>query len=171
MISRVRRSTAAFVAALALTGVLATPTAYAQPPSPLAIPVTGLIEGVASFAGTFNLTRFAVQNGGVVAIGTLTGTLTDLVNGVTTSIVRNVAVPIAEVTQATCEILNLELGPIHLDLLGLVVDLNEVVLNITAEPGPGNLLGNLLCAVAGLLDNPNGLARLLNNLLRALTRV
>jgi hypothetical protein len=27
-----------------------------------------------------------------------------------------------------------------------------VVLNITAEPGPGNLLGNLLCAVAGLLD-------------------
>ena len=31
--------------------------------------------------------------------------------------------------------------------------LDKVVLNITAVPGAGNLLGNLLCAVAGLLDN------------------
>ena len=46
------------------------------------------------------------------------------------------------------------LGPLHLDLLGLVIDLNQVILNITAEPGPGNLLGNLLCAIVGLLDNP-----------------
>jgi hypothetical protein len=41
------------------------------------------------------------------------------------------------------------------------------VLDITAEQGPGNLLGNLLCAVAGLLDSnaPGGLlANLLNQL-------
>ena len=168
MISRVRRSTAAFVAALLVSGVLATPTAFAQQQSPISIPVSGLIEGVASFVGTFNLARFAVQNGQVVAVGTLTGTLTNLVTGAVTSVVRNLAVPIAQVTQATCEILNLELGPLHLDLLGLVIDLNEVVLNITAQPGPGNLLGNLLCAVAGLLDNPNALARLLNQILGAL---
>ena len=55
----------------------------------------------------------------------------------------------------------------HLDLLGLNVDLNQVVLNITAVPGAGNLLGNLLCSVAGLLDGSgiNGLANLLNRLL------
>jgi hypothetical protein len=53
---------------------------------------------------------------------------------------------------ATCDILNLVLGPLHLDLLGLVIDLNQVVLNIVAQSGAGNLLGNLLCAVAGLLD-------------------
>jgi hypothetical protein len=35
------------------------------------------------------------------------------------------------VAQATCPILNLVLRPLHLDLLGLVVDLNQVVLNIT----------------------------------------
>jgi hypothetical protein len=29
---------------------------------------------------------------------------------------------------------------------------DPIVVDIRAEPGPGNLLGNLLCAVAGLLD-------------------
>ncbi len=48
-----------------------------------------------------------------------------------------------------------------------MVDLNHVALNITAQTGPGNLLGNLLCAVAGLLDGNGitGLATLLNRLL------
>jgi hypothetical protein len=50
-----------------------------------------------------------------------------------------------------CSILHLVLGPIDLDLLGLVVHLNRVVLDITAQPGPGNLLGNLLRAIAGLV--------------------
>jgi hypothetical protein len=44
------------------------------------------------------------------------------------------------------------LGPLNLDLLGLVVTLNQVNLVINAVPGAGNLLGNLLCAVAGLLN-------------------
>jgi hypothetical protein len=48
------------------------------------------------------------------------------------------------------------------------VSLNRVVLDITAVPGAGNLLGNLLCSVAGLLDNPSALATLLNQILGAL---
>jgi hypothetical protein len=52
----------------------------------------------------------------------------------------------------SCNILHLVLGPLDLNLLGLHVHLNRVVLDITAIPGAGNLLGNLLCAVAGLLD-------------------
>jgi hypothetical protein len=52
----------------------------------------------------------------------------------------------------SCNILTLDLGPLHLDLLGLVVDLNAIHLTITAQQGSGNLLGNLLCAVAGLLN-------------------
>ncbi len=42
---------------------------------------------------------------------------------------------------------------------------------MTAVPGSGNLLGNLLCAVAGLLDGPGPVARLvalLNELLAVL---
>jgi hypothetical protein len=54
--------------------------------------------------------------------------------------------------EAGCPILDLQLGPLDLDLLGLRVQLSQVDLNITAEPGPGNLLGNLLCAVVSLLD-------------------
>jgi hypothetical protein len=56
-----------------------------------------------------------------------------------------------------CDILNLELAPITLDLLGLIVHLDNcqngpITVDITAHPGPGALLGNLLCALAGLLD-------------------
>ena len=74
----------------------------------------------------------------------------------------------------TCPILHLELGPLDLNLLGLRVQLNQVVLDITAIPGPGNLLGNLLCAIAGLLDGVDLsgiLGNLLQNLLDALIRL
>lgn len=65
----------------------------------------------------------------------------------------NRSLPVTSAATAnTCRILNLRLGPLHLNLLGLVVNLNRVHLTITAVRGPGNLLGNLLCAVAHLLD-------------------
>jgi hypothetical protein len=56
--------------------------------------------------------------------------------------------------EGTCQVLRLVLGPLHLDLLGLVVDLygrtrqDPVVVRITALPGHG-LLGDLLCGLAG----------------------
>ena len=73
-----------------------------------------------------------------------------------------------------CPILHLELGPLDLNLLGLRVQLNQVVLDVTAIPGPGNLLGNLLCAIAGLLDGVDLggiLGNLLQNLIDALIRL
>ncbi|GAA1122494.1 hypothetical protein GCM10009630_20400 [Kribbella jejuensis] len=73
-----------------------------------------------------------------------------------------------------CPILHLDLGPLDLNLLGLHVHLNEVILNVEAIPGPGNLLGNLLCAIAGLLDGVDlsgVLGNLLQNLIDALIRL
>ena len=70
---------------------------------------------------------------------------------------------------AVCDILHLVLGPLDLDLLGLVVHLDKVVLDIVAVSGAGNLLGNLLCAVAGLLDG--GLGGLLNQLIALLNDI
>jgi hypothetical protein len=73
--------------------------------------------------------------------------------------------------QGTCQILNLVLGPLHLDLLGLVVDLygrtmsDPVRVRITGEPGHG-LLGDLLCSLAGG-GNVTSLAQL-QSLLRSL---
>jgi len=71
---------------------------------------------------------------------------------------------------ATCEILHLSLGPLDLDLLGLVIHLDEVNLTIDAQSGPGNLLGNLLCAIAGLLDG-NPLADILGQIVGLLNRI
>jgi hypothetical protein len=85
--------------------------------------------------------------------------------GSSTSSSREVA---AAATDASCSVLHLVLGPLNLNLLGLQVTLNQVNLNINAIPGAGNLLGNLLCAVAGLLNGnaPAGaLADLLNGVL------
>jgi hypothetical protein len=73
--------------------------------------------------------------------------------------------------QGTCQILDLILGPLHLDLLGLVVDLygrtkrDPVQVTITGEPGHG-LLGDLLCSLAGG-GNVTSLAQL-QSLLQAL---
>ena len=75
------------------------------------------------------------------------------------------------VVNGTCEILHLELGPLDLNVLGLLVHLDRVVLDITAQSGAGNLLGNLLCGIAGLLDSGgllSQLSTLLNQLLGAL---
>jgi hypothetical protein len=70
---------------------------------------------------------------------------------------------------APCDVLNLVLGPLDLDLLGLQVHLDRVVLNIVAQSGAGNLLGNLLCAVTGLLDG--GLDGVLGRLVNLLNRI
>ena len=45
-----------------------------------------------------------------------------------------------------CQVLDLVLGPLHLDLLGLIVDLNQIHLQITADPA-GGILGSLLCSL------------------------
>jgi hypothetical protein len=56
--------------------------------------------------------------------------------------------------QGTCQVLKLILGPLHLDLLGLNVDLygrnkqSPVTVTIAALPGHG-LLGDVLCSLAG----------------------
>ena len=63
-----------------------------------------------------------------------------------------------------CPILDLELGPINLDLLGLIVETSPICLQITAYDG-GGLLGDLLCEVAGLLGGGLSLDDLLGGVL------
>lgn len=73
--------------------------------------------------------------------------------------------------QAVCNVLDLTLGPLTLNLLGLEIFLDEVHLVIDANPA-GGILGQLLCALAGgvpaiptLLEQ---LIDLLNQILEAL---
>jgi hypothetical protein len=140
-------------------------SAQSSKTSPLTVPIVGSGSG-GTFSGTFQLQRFANNQGQLVASGILSGVVTSA-SGATSSVLRTVTLP-AAVGTATCDILHLDLGPLNLDLLGLRVDLSRIVLDITAESGAGNLLGNLLCGVANLLNDPGGLARLLNSILAAL---
>jgi phage-related protein len=167
-------TTGAGAAAAAPKTRAAVPAAVAAIPS---TPVTGTFTdaagGAGSFAGTFTPTSFSEQDGSLVANGTLTGTLTDSAGGAVGTVDQSISTP-AAVAQATCRVLDLTLGPLHLDLLGLVVDLNQVHLTINAVSAPGNLLGNLLCAIAGLLDpipSAGTVAVILNLLLALLGRL
>jgi len=163
---------AAFLMAFAVLGafVLAPLSANAAPKATAAavpVPIDQVIPGVGTFTGTFTLDQVVSQGGNLVAVGTVTGTLTDLVGNVIGS-VTDLPVQVPLTATATCDILHLELGPLDLDLLGLVIHLDKVVLDIDAQSAPGNLLGNLLCAVAHLLDSNasgNALANLLNRIL------
>jgi len=150
-------------------------------------------KGAVDFTGKFVVSEFKEESGKVVAHGTLSGTLSGA--GIDNPVdvpARDVAIPVKTIegksvgssavdsgeandltiAQApSCNILHLVLGPLHLDLLGLVVDLNQVLLNITGQTGAGNLLGNLLCALTGILDsNPplSAITQLLNAILAVL---
>lgn len=148
----------------------------------LEVPVSGVVQSVGTITGTFSISRFAMQGQTLVAVGQLTGTVSDSNGAVVRTIVTNVAMPVTKNAAAaaacsddasaaqTCDVLSLVLGPLHLDLLGLVIDLNQVVLDITAQAGAGNLLGNLLCAIVGLFD-AGSIGQQLVNLLNQLIGV
>jgi hypothetical protein len=160
-------------AALAQAGVLTA--------APVAI--HGTAEDRSELTGTFELDRFQARHGVLYAVGEVTGTL-----GTTPVSARNVRIPVAGAsnpaptgpqglqavpTPGACSILSLDLGPLDLNLLGLRVALDPVVLLVEAIPGAGALLGNLLCAVAGLLDGGlgGGLGALIGNLLTAIANL
>jgi hypothetical protein len=149
------------------TAPAATPAAAQAAVQGTSTPVTGT-NGSTAFDGTFTVSKFEEQNGQPVAVGTVTGTATDKATGATQQVSQAVTTPVTNAsTPAGCNVLNLLLGPLHLNVLGLVVDLNQVVLNITAVGGVGALLGNLLCGVGNLLDvlGLGQLLSLLNSLL------
>jgi hypothetical protein len=171
--------------ALALTAISCTdkgPTAPDQNPAPVTPdmkkqqtgPLTfvftetnpAVISGTGiagTFVGTVTITEFDTDAAGnLIAIGTATGTA--VVNGVTTVFTNADFSSIVDPITRRCPILQLDIGRIFLDLLGLEVDIAPISVDVTAVAGPGNLLGNLLCALVGLLDQ-NPLSALVGNLL------
>ncbi|GAA3347362.1 hypothetical protein GCM10020358_61870 [Amorphoplanes nipponensis] len=157
----IARLAVAGAVALATVPAVGSPAAAAPAPRATAGTMTSAVDGTfgngGTVTGTFTPQRFAARNGRVVAVGTLHSVLTDAagspVGAADTPVTLPVQLPAGGLgTLAACPILHLVLGPLDLNLLGLTVHLNTVVLDITANSGPGNLLGNLLCAIAGLLN-------------------
>jgi hypothetical protein len=141
----------------------------------ISTPVTGTIDGLA-FAAEYQITEFVSENEVLYAVGTLNNIsgegLPAQVAALPTQIIK---LPVdtgdqvrsadaagrstdVSATALACDVLLLNLGPLDLDLLGLTIHLDQVVLEIIAETGAGNLLGNLLCAITGLLDGVAALA-------------
>ncbi|MDQ3326806.1 MAG: hypothetical protein M3419_02600 [Actinomycetota bacterium] len=114
--------------------------------------------------GTFTPDRFFVKKSEVFAGGTLNAVLRRGDGTLVGRTSREIAIPVRNATTGAaaerrrCDVLNLVLGPLDLNLLGLEVHLNRVVLDIVAVTGAGNL--NLICAVVGLLDGTVGLTAL-----------
>lgn len=144
------------------------------------LPVTSTLADGSTFKGKVTITEFgydAVE--GLTVSGVLRGTATS-VAGVETELEQafsNVGATLSQTSAASgaaiqpaavCDILFLDIGPIFLDLLGLQIDLSQIVLDIDAVSGAGNLLGNLLCAIVGLLDPGTGLLGFLGDLGRLL---
>jgi len=135
------------------------------------VPLSGTsTKGKKQVTGTYTIERFIAKGGKIYSDGTFKGKV-----GNKKVTKENVRLP-ATVANASgtakasqipplplpplpagnaCSILALDLGPINLNLLGLVVRTNQIQLRIDAVQGPGNLLGNLLCGITGIL-NPSG---------------
>jgi hypothetical protein len=75
--------------------------------------------------------------------------------------------PTLRFVQATCEIVNVSIGPHDIDVLGIALHLDPVV--IALDGSSGGVLGNLVCQVLALVNNVVGLVGILNAILGLLT--
>jgi hypothetical protein len=172
--------------AVAFLGWLGVSSAQAQ----LLQKVSGALNNrqgheVGTFRGQLNVQGIDVNDAGeLLAFGQLSG---DLVNkgGQVIRSIQDVPVTLplsgittvatdpntgAITTEATtdhiCRVAELTLGPLDLNLLGLLVHLDQVHLTIDANPA-GGLLGELLCSLAGgpgTITELQGLTDALDNL-------
>jgi hypothetical protein len=183
----------------------------APKPSGVVLPIRST-EG--RLSGLFMLHHFvASENGGIVAVGVISGTVTGGGRRTTgRTFLQPVSLPVTQIkignqirafpisqsgfapvpsgTRAVwdheapapapgivlaqaqdCTVLSLTIGGIVLDVLGLQVDLDDIVLAITGDTG--GLLGNLICSLlsvlSGLVDAIVGLLNAILGVLGGLT--
>jgi hypothetical protein len=140
------------------------------------VPVTGKVRDARSaaaargnaFRAKLSIVRFQARHGRLFAIARLRGWLAGQ-RFVKTLRFRVSLVRTAQAAQApepppaplpplppgpSCAILHLNLAPLNINLLGLVIRTDEIQLRIDGLQGPGNLLGNLLCGLVGILNPP-----------------
>ena len=123
------------------------------------VAVKGKAVNGPAVTGTFTIREFVKTNdpaNPIGAAGTLVLTTASGQRAVTNAVMpvklASPAAPAGVTAQLlTCEILELTLGPLDLNLLGLEIHLDTVHLVIEANPA-GGLLGQLLCGIANLLS-------------------
>jgi hypothetical protein len=108
----------------------------------------------------YNLANLANPNGssGLLAL------LNALGSGNLNSTAGSSGGSLSGTTPAAQQLLQIQLNPINLNLLGLEVHTDPIVVNLAAQGGDGKLLGNLLGAISTLVNFP-GVGAALNNAL------
>ncbi|HET7220917.1 MAG TPA: hypothetical protein VFJ02_22845 [Vicinamibacterales bacterium] len=141
----------------------------------------------APVSGTLAVQRFARAETGVAAVGTLTVSVPETASSVARTIVTQVALPLARsgsdaaaadtpvgqapavaAAAAECGTLNLALGAVDVEALGLPIHIERTAVDVTAVDGSGNQLGTLLCQIAALLDSDTSSTQLVAALNRLL---
>jgi hypothetical protein len=151
---------------------------------PLEVPISGAVVGGGTFAGTLSLQEFEARDGQAFALGMIRGTVTSAAGApLGTAVVGQVALPVQVgpgaaarepaagviIQQQTCQVLNLELGSLTFDVLGVQVTTLPIGINLTADATGTNVLGHLICTILETVNNVLGLVDLLNALLGLLT--
>ena len=183
--SKSRMVLAAAVAALAVMLIGGAGPAAAQTsttPLTKTVKMTGTAKNGKKFNGTYTIKRFTHRGSKLYAVGTLKGRLkgrrvTKNNVRIPASLARPASAAQIPPTPNACQILNLTLQPIDLNLLGLRLRTSRIDLRLEGVPGAGNLLGNLLCGITGILDpqaatpaSPTLLTQVLNALLALVPR-
>jgi hypothetical protein len=183
--SKSRMVLAAAVAALAVMLIGGAGPAAAQTsttPLTKTVKMTGTAKNGKKFKGTYTIQRFTHRGSKLYAVGTLKGRLkgrrvTKNNVRIPASLARPASAAQIPPTPNACQILNLTLQPIDLNLLGLRLRTSRIDLRLEGVPGAGNLLGNLLCGITGILDpqaatpaTPSLLTQVLNALLALVPR-
>ncbi len=88
------------------------------------------------------------------ALNNVLSTTVDLVNSIDLSVLGVGSGSFDNGTDAITPVLDLFVAPVHLDLLGAVVDTNPIHLTITAHSGQGQVLGNVVTELANLFNPP-----------------
>jgi hypothetical protein len=138
------------------------------------VQTSGTTTQVGTMTVQLQVKRFVKRGGRLYAVGTAIGrfnpTAANAQVYATGTDLRTFVVPVRKLkrlasAQRICPILDLTLGPLILNLLGLRIHLEETHLTITAD-SEGGLLGSLLCSLSG----PAPLAQQAAKLTRAARR-
>ena len=153
--------------------------------SPICLAVTA-IEGGGRLGDLLCNVATLRQSGvplGDILGGLISPDLTALLDGVATLVNRVLDLATSNrlldqprgLIQASCPVLDLSVGPLELNVSGLVIELDDcaggpVTVTVTAIPGAGRL-GHLLCSLPQLLNNGQAAPRAIQQSLWNISRV
>jgi hypothetical protein len=156
--SRTRMTAVAALAAIVgLLTFMASATSAGTTQSQRASAAATGITQIGAVSVRVRINKFVHRAGHLYAVGTTTAKFTPTVASAATYptaaaqkrfVVRVKSIRGFSSAQRICPVLNLTLGPLDLNLLGLMVHLDQVHLVITAD-SQGGILGQLLCSLAG----------------------